>query len=78
MEKVDIEFKITNARHWADRLANASRKFDNKEISLAEYMVEIRAVKEITNLAYIDAVHGERTFLKDTVNKQLIIEVKEK
>jgi len=76
MEKREIKLKINHAKRWADRLMDISNRFDNGEVSLAEYMVEIRAVKEIGNLAYVEAVYGERSFLKEDINTK-VIEIKE-
>jgi len=78
MTKKKIEVNITHSKYWAKSLMEKSKAFKAGKISLAEYLIEIRAVREIKNLALVDAAVGHQTFLKDTVKeKTLTIEIKE-
>lgn len=70
-----VKFKISHAKRWADRLVEISDRFDAGDCSLAEYMVEIRAVKEITNLAFIEAKYGNKSFLSTEAKPVKTIEV---
>lgn len=67
---------VTHAQYWADSLLKKSKLFKSGKISLAEYILEVRAVREIKNLAIVDAAVGHQTFLKDEVTAEaLTVEV---
>ena len=69
---------VTHAEYWATSLMRKSKEFKAGKISLAEYILEVRAVREIKNLALVDAAVGHQTFLKDAIaTKKLTIDVKE-
>lgn len=72
-----VKIKVTHAKYWADSLMEKSKLFKEGKISLAEYIIEVRAVREIKSLAMVDAAMGHQTFLKDKiVDKILTIDVK--
>ena len=78
-KKKKVKVKVTHATYWADSLLEKSKLFKAGKISLAEYILEVRAVREIKNLAIVDAAVGHQTFLKDEVlsKKLTTIDVKE-
>lgn len=71
MRKKKIKVSITHSKYWANSLMEKSKDFKAGKISLAEYLIEIRAVRELKNLAMVDAAVGHQTFLKDDVSSKV-------
>ena len=77
MDERKINIKVTHAKEWSERLLEASANFKAGKLSIAGYALEIKAVREVKNLAIADAVIGHQTFLKDEITSKIItIEVK--